>query len=133
MIRRLGPGDGEELRELNSRFKEHVPSLETAEAFLSDAGHVVLVAGELDGFLLAYILPRIDGRTGVFLYELGVAERARRRGIGTSLVEEAKRIASEVGAFEMYVLTEPENGAANRLYASTGTTDEAAVMCVWEL
>ena len=56
-------------------------------------------------FCSAYVLPRIDGRTAVFLYELEVAERARRRGLGRALVEEAKRIGREAGAFEMYVLS----------------------------
>jgi ribosomal protein S18 acetylase RimI-like enzyme len=95
--------------------------------------HVVLVAGELEGFLLAYVLPRLDGRLGVFLYELEVAEPVRRRGIGSSLVEEAKRVSREAGAFERYVLTEPDNRAANRLYESTGARDETVVMWVWEL
>lgn len=133
MIRRLGPGDGEELRALNRRFKEDVPSLEDAEAFVANRGHVVLVAGQLEAFLLAYVLPRIDGRLGVFLYELGVAEQARRRGIGSSLVEEAKRLSREAGAFEMYVLTEPDNVAANALYESTGASGEGCVMWVWTL
>ncbi len=133
MIRRLRSGDGEDLQELCRRFKEHVPSLEAAEEFLTNNRHVVLVAGELDGFLLAYIMARIDGRTGVFLYELGVAEHARRRGLGRALVEEAKQLGRAVGAFELYVLTEPENAAANALYAATGAFDQPAVMWTWNL
>ena len=63
MIRRLGSGDEEPLRELSRRFKQHVPAPEAAEAFLADPRHVVLVAGGLDSFLLGYVLARIDGRT----------------------------------------------------------------------
>jgi ribosomal protein S18 acetylase RimI-like enzyme len=133
VIRRLGPGDQATLQELDRRFNEHVASPAAAEAFLADPRHVVLVAGELDGFLLAYVLARIDGRTGVFLYEIDVAEPSRRRGLGRALVDEAKRIGREGGAFEMYVLTEPDNAAANALYAATGATGQADVMWVWEL
>ena len=131
MIRRLGPGDGEALRELDRRFKEHVASPDAAEEFLADPTHVVLLAGEHDGFLLAYVLDRIDGRIGVFLYEIGVAQHARRRGLGRALVEEAKRIGRAAGAFELYVLTEPDNAAANGLYAATGATPETSVMWTW--
>jgi ribosomal protein S18 acetylase RimI-like enzyme len=133
VIRRLGPGDEETLRELDRRFKEHVASPQAAAVFLCDQRHVALVAGGLDGFLLAYVLPRIDGRTGVFLYELEVAEHARRRGVGRALVHEARRIGHEAGAFEMYVLTEPDNDAANLFYESTGANSETAVMWSWEL
>jgi ribosomal protein S18 acetylase RimI-like enzyme len=101
VIRRLGPGDGESLRELDRRFEKRVPSPEAAEAFLADSRHVVLVAGEYDGFLLAYVLDRIDGRRGVFIYDVDVEEHARRRGLGRALVEDAKRIGREAGAFEM--------------------------------
>jgi ribosomal protein S18 acetylase RimI-like enzyme len=74
------------------------------------------------------VLDRIDGRTAVFLYEVGVASDARRRGLGWALVEEATRIGREDGAFEMYVLTEPENAAANGLYAATGAESDTSVM-----
>jgi len=106
--------------------------MQTAEDFLADPGHVVLVAGEHEGFLLAYVMPRIDGRTAVFLYEVGVAEQSQRRGLGRALVEEAKAIARDTGAFEMYVLTEPDNRPANALYAATGATaQDACVMWTW--
>jgi ribosomal protein S18 acetylase RimI-like enzyme len=134
VIRRLGPGDEEELRELNGRFKERIPTLEEAEIFLADPRHVILAADELDGFLLAYVLARIDGRVGMFLYEIGVAGGSRRRGLGRALIEEAKRIAQEAGAFEMYVLTEPGNDTANAFYAATGATAPAtSVMWTWTL
>ncbi len=133
VIRRLRAGDGGELVEVARRFKEHVPTPEAADAFLLDPRHVVFVEGKLDGFLLAYVLSRMDGRTAVFLYELGVAEHARRQGMGRRLVEEAKRIGRAKDAFEMYVLTEPDNEPANRLYAATGAEVEAAAMWVWKL
>jgi ribosomal protein S18 acetylase RimI-like enzyme len=133
VIRRLGPGDGEELLELDRRFKELVPSGEAAEAFIADPRHLVLVAGELDGFLLAYVVARIDGRAAVFLYDVGVAERARRRVLARALVEGAKRIGREEGAFEMYVLTEPDNTAANRLYEATGAVSEEHRHVAWQL
>lgn len=123
MIRRLVPGDERLLQAVAQRNKEFVPDDAWASTFLADGRNCMLVelaAGLPVGFVLVYLLPRFDGRFGAFLYELGVDEGFRRRGIGRGLIEEAKRVARGAGAFEMYVLTEPENDAANALYATTG-------------
>jgi ribosomal protein S18 acetylase RimI-like enzyme len=70
----------------------------------------------------------------MFVYEIGVARESRRRGLGRALIEETKRIAQEAGAFEMYVLTEPDNATANPFYAATGATaPETSVMWTWTL
>ena len=53
----------------------------------------------------------------LFVYEIEVDERYRRRGIGKELM---RTIAREAGAAEGFVLTEPDNEAANALYASLG-------------
>jgi ribosomal protein S18 acetylase RimI-like enzyme len=123
MIRRLVPGDERLLQAVAQRNKEFVPDDSWAATFLADGCNCMLVelaAGLPVGFVLVYLLPRFDGRIGAFLYELGVDEGFRRRGIGRGLIEEAKRVARGAGAFELYVLTEPENDAANALYAGTG-------------
>jgi ribosomal protein S18 acetylase RimI-like enzyme len=60
----------------------------------------------------------------VLLYEIGVEEPFQRRGVGRALVEEAKRWATEVGADELWVLTEDDNTPARALYAATGGREE---------
>ncbi len=112
-IRRLGPGDKEVVRALATR--------EPHTDLLDDERTIFLAA--LDGeapvaFVLGYVLPRRHGdRTILFVYEVGVEESHRRRGIASELM---RRLAEEAGAGEGFVLAEPDNEAANALYRSLG-------------
>jgi GNAT superfamily N-acetyltransferase len=113
-----------------------VPSDEEAAAFLErDDIHVWLaeVEGELAGFAYAYVLLRIDGDTSVFLYELGVDERFRRRGLGRALVEQARALAESVGALKMWVDTSYDNEPARRTYAAARgqPSSEATLVYGW--
>jgi len=136
VIRRLGPGDASRLQELCLRFKERVPSDEEAATFLARGDihtWVAEVDGDLAGFAFAYVLLRIDGDMSVFLYELGVDEPFRRRGLGRALVEQARKLAEEVGAREMWVETSYDNEAAQRTYSAAGgvPASEATLAFDW--
>jgi ribosomal protein S18 acetylase RimI-like enzyme len=131
LIRRLAPGDERVLQEVCRRWKSRVPSEEESTRVLSLAELHVWVAEEeadLAGFAYAYELPRIDGETSVFLYELAVDERFRRRGIGRALVAEANRLA---GDRRMFVLADHDNDAANRTYASAAGEPASRVLYRW--
>jgi ribosomal protein S18 acetylase RimI-like enzyme len=133
-IRRLGVGDELRLQELCRIFKERVLSGEEAAAFLArDDIHVWIaeVDGELAGFAYAYVLLRIDGDTSVFLYELGVDERFRRRGLGRALVDEARTLAERVGALKMWVETSYDNEPARRMYTAAGGHPSAEATLVY--
>ena len=135
-ISRLGVGDERRLQELCGRFKDRVPSEGEAAAFLArDDIHVWVaeVEGELAGFAYAYVLLRIDGDTSVFLYELGVDERYRRRGLGRALVDEARALGEGVGAAKMWVDTSYENDAAKATYAAAGgrPVDDPTLVYGW--
>jgi GNAT superfamily N-acetyltransferase len=95
--------------------------------FLADERHYFLAAYEDDeplGYLFGYLLRRFDGRAPtMFVYEMGVAEQHRRRGIGRALVEEIKRLAGADGCRKMFVLTGKGNEAAMALYRSAGGTE----------
>ena len=97
--------------------------------FLADPDALLLVArwdGVPCGFLTAYRLQRFDRRRAeVVLYEIGVEEPFQRRGAGRALVEEAKRWATEVGADELWVMTEEDNAPARALYAAAGGAEES--------
>jgi ribosomal protein S18 acetylase RimI-like enzyme len=56
----------------------------------------------------------------MFLYELAVDERFRRRGIGRQLVEALVALARRRGCYGMWVLADPDNVAAVRTYQSAG-------------
>lgn len=124
MIRRLGPGDEELHVALAGRFKEHAPTLEQSRAFLADDRNWLLVAmddaRETVGFALAYHMPRWDGRSMVFFYEIDIDEAHRSQGYGTALVEELVRMGSAGGAYKMWVQTDEDNEPAMRLYGGRG-------------
>ena len=115
--------------ELAALFDEGMSwDAEQGQHFLAHPDTILLVArwdGEACGFLTAYRLQRFDRRRAeVLLYEIGVQESYQRRGAGRALVEEAKRWATEVGAGELWVMTEEDNAPARALYAATGGREE---------
>jgi ribosomal protein S18 acetylase RimI-like enzyme len=68
----------------------------------------------------------------MFLYELGVEEPFRGRGIGRALVERLAALARDAGCYGMWVVTDDTNRAARATYEGTGgvaRTDQ--VMEVW--
>ena len=93
-------------------------------SFLADDRHYFVAAYHDDepvGYLFGYLLRRFDGRQPtMFVYEVGVAEQHRRRGIGRALVEEIKRLAQVDGCRKMFVLTGRGSEAAMALYRSAG-------------
>jgi GNAT superfamily N-acetyltransferase len=118
--------------ELDALFDEGMTwDPEQGERFLAHPDTLLLLArweGETCGFLSAYRLPRFDRRRAeVLLYEIGVQEPFQRRGVGRALVEEAKRWATEVGADELWVLTEDDNAPARALYTATGGSEKTGI------
>jgi aminoglycoside 3-N-acetyltransferase I len=63
-----------------------------------------------------------------FVYDVDVAESHRRRGIATAMLERVAELAREQGIAEGFVLTEPDNDAANGLYDKAGGTRSEVVM-----
>jgi aminoglycoside 3-N-acetyltransferase I len=118
-VRRLGPGDEDVVGTL--------AELEPQTALLQDARTVFVAAFDGEepvGFAFGYDLPRRHGAASIFfVYELDVAERYRRQGIGRRLMEELL-----AGRDEAFVLTEPDNEAANALYAALGGRRVDSVM-----
>jgi aminoglycoside 3-N-acetyltransferase I len=98
-------------------------------AFLADDRHYVIVAdveAEPAAYLFAYRLSRFDGRPPVmFIYEVAVAERYRRRGIGRALLQEITRLATTVSCSKMFVATNRGNEAAMALYRAAGGREGA--------
>lgn len=138
MIRRLGAGDEAVLQALAARFKAHVPDEEAARRVLADERNLVLaavVAGEeVAAHAYGYVLDRVDGRRGAFLYDLEVAEHVRRRGLGRALVEAFLEEARRAGAYKAWVQADEENEAARRTYAAAGASRVGEdVVLAWDL
>ena len=101
---------------------------EAVRAYLADPRNVLLFAFDEDravGFLRATELLRLTSRRKqMFLYEIGVDARFRRRGVGKSLVNTLLDDCRARAFAEVFVLTDPANTAAVALYRSTGATTE---------
>jgi aminoglycoside 3-N-acetyltransferase I len=134
LIRRLGPGDTAELTQLLAVFAKvfeqpevylgAIPRKSYLERLLANPGFIVLVSetdGRIVGGLAAYVLEKFEQeRSEVYIYDLGVLEDVRRRGIATLLIRHLQRLAAERGAYVIFVQADLEDGPAIALYNSLG-------------
>ena len=136
-VRRLTAGDEEMACRLVLVFKSMTLSPARAEQFLANPAHFLLVAevaGELAGFVLAYRLERLDRPTSqLFIYELDVLPKHRRRRVGTRLMEFVRDIVNVEAFLEAFVFTNSGNSAAVALYGGTGgqVEDDSSVLFVY--
>ena len=135
VIRRLGPSDATLVLAAADLF-DRSPRPDATERFLNEPGHHLLAAfdGErMTGFVSGVEMTHPDKGTEMLLYELSVAEDARRRGIGTALVSALVELATSRGCYGMWVLTDEDNVAAHRTYeAAGGRVTVRQVMFGWE-
>jgi GNAT superfamily N-acetyltransferase len=126
-VERLTHLDEAEIAQLSALFEEEWEQREV-ERFFADPDNLLLLArcdGRWCGRLYGYRLQRLDQlRAGVLIYEVDVVEAFRRRGVGRAMVEASKVWAAEVGAFEVWVLTEQSNAPAKALYRSAGGAED---------
>lgn len=107
--------------------------------FLAARDHHLLFAwldeeAEPVGMISGVRMTHPDKGTEMFIYELGVADRARRRGVATALVRALAEIARQYGCYGMWVATEPDNTAAIATYRRvSGTGPEPSVIFAWDL
>ncbi len=103
--------------------------------FLESPRHHLCIAyddGEPAGFVSGVETTHPDKGTEMFLYELGVREGSRRRGIGRALVAALADRARSRGCHGMWVLTDDDNAAALATYRSAGAGEPSPhVMLDW--
>lgn len=114
-----------------------LPAAGPASRFLRSGDHHLLFArddaDQVVGFVSGVEVTHPDKGTEMFLYELGVAETARRQGVATALVKALETLAKEGGCYGMWVLCESDNLAALATYRRADATDEAKVtMFTWQ-
>jgi ribosomal protein S18 acetylase RimI-like enzyme len=105
-------------------------------SFLVDERHHLLIAYVDDrpaGFVSGVELFHPDKpKPEMFLYELGVDEAFRGRGVATALVRRLVEFSGERGCGTMFTLTDEDNEAAKATYRRAGgVTEPAGVMFVW--
>jgi aminoglycoside 3-N-acetyltransferase I len=108
------------------------------ERFLGEPGHHLLFAyddgGRPVGMISGVEMTHPDKGTEMFIYELGVASAARRRGVATELVRALATIARERGCYGLWVGTESDNLAGQATYRRAGATEEVPfVLLSWDL
>ena len=134
-IRRLGADDLQlayEWREtLNRVFGEKAgpaPSTEYMRGLLGDPGLFALAAlheGAVIGGIAAYELRKYEAeRSEIYLYDLAVDEQHRRRGVATQLIERLRELASECGAWMIFVQADRGDDAAIALYERFGRRED---------
>ena len=135
-IVRLGPGDEERVHAASHLFDGPARAEETARTLREPTHHVLVayVDGEPAGFVSGVEVSHPDKPTEMMLYELGVDEPRRRRGIGRALVQSLADLAAERGCPSMFVLTERSNEAALATYAfGDPVREDDFVMFTWDV
>ena len=87
------------------------------------------------GFVSGVEMTHPDKGTEMFLYELGVDEAARGRGLGSALARALADRAQERGCYDMWTLTDLDNVAARATYrkAGAGSEETDLVLPLWTL
>jgi aminoglycoside 3-N-acetyltransferase I len=101
--------------------EKHVTDLLQQDTFIA----LVARAGdEVVGGLVAYELKKFEQERGeIYIYDLGVREGHRRRGVATGLIEKLRAIARERKAWVIFVQADPGDAAAVTLYESLGAKE----------
>jgi aminoglycoside 3-N-acetyltransferase I len=112
------------------------PVRPATNAFLADPRHHLLVALDDDGRTLGFIsgveMTHPDKGTEMFLYELAVADDARRQGIGLALTASLADLARSQGCYGMWVGVDTDNAAAHATYrAAGGNKPEPCDVITW--
>ncbi|MFB7943216.1 GNAT family N-acetyltransferase [Streptomyces sp. NPDC056049] len=99
-----------------------------AERFLASPGHLMLIGyapdGTPAGFVTGIEMLHPDKGAELCLYELGVDEAYRRRGLGRALTEALLAAARERGCAGAWVPVDTDNGPALATYRSAGAADD---------
>ena len=103
-----------------------------AAAFLAAPGHHLLLAYAGDravGFLTGIELIHLERAPELLVYDLGVEESYRRRGIASALLAALRALAAERGCSTgTWVATEDDNASALATYADGASSRQDGVV-----
>ncbi len=86
---------------------------------------VALLNEAVIGGLAAYELKKFEqARSEIYIYDLAVADKHRRRGTATALIERLKSIAAKRGAFVIFVQADMTDRPAIALYTKLGKRED---------
>jgi len=113
---------------------DDAPREDATLRFLREPGHHLLLAyvdGVPAGMVTGVELTHPDKGTEMFLYELGVDEAYRNRGIGRALAGALAELARRQGCYGMWVLTDDGNPAAIAAYTAAGAVRQESTRLLW--
>ncbi len=123
-IRMLGAADIAILDNVAPNVFDGAVRPDRAAEFLADPRHHLAVAvtetGQVVGMASAVHYVHPDKLPQLFINEVAVSPAFHRQGIGKALMAALLARAREFGCSEAWVATEPDNRAAQALYASSG-------------
>jgi ribosomal protein S18 acetylase RimI-like enzyme len=126
-VRPAEPGDVGSVGRLHDELFARTHTTGSALVLDADDDHVRLVA-ELDGRVGGYIaVERQAGGVGYIDY-LGVAESARRQGLGAELVRAGVAALRELGCHRVSLTVRADNGGARALYVGLGFVEERVII-----
>jgi len=106
----------------NRPTNEYLSKLISGRSFIC---LVALIETKIVGALAVYELKKFEqARSEIYIYDLAIYERYRRRGIATSLIEHLKPIAKERGAWVIYVQADNGDEPAVNLYSKLGLKEQ---------
>lgn len=133
-VERLGPGDDAAVLRASALF-DSPAQLRATQRFLAIPEHhllIVYIGEEPAGFVTGIEMTHPDKGTEMFLYELGVDDAFRGRGLGVVLVRALRDLARERECYGMWVLTDADNHAALATYRAGGAgAPSSQVMLSW--
>src|SRR3546814_7415098 len=96
-----------------------------SDAFIAIAA---MKGDEMVGGIAAYVLPKFEQeRSEIYIYDLAVAQAHRRQGIATAMIDELRRIASQRGAWVIYVQADLGDDPAIALYTKLGMREDVQI------
>jgi len=129
-VRVLAPNEAAVLDRMAPDVFDHAIDPRWCAEFFADPRHHLAVA--LDGDLVVgmasgvhYVHP--DKAPELWINEVGVAETHRNQEVGRRLVVTLVAHAKSLGCREAWVLTNPDNEAAKRMYRAAGSVPDEEV------
>ena len=137
-VRRLVQGEASLFHQLNDLFGVAFGDAGTYQAArpttaylerLLEKDHIIplvaLAHGRIIGGLVAYELDKFEqDRREIYIYDLAVHEEHRRQGVATALLRRLHQIASQRGAWAIYVQADYSDEAAIALYTKLGRRED---------
>jgi aminoglycoside 3-N-acetyltransferase I len=138
IVRRLAQGEAPLFHQLNDLFGAAFGDAGTYQAArpttaylerLLEKEHIIplvaLAHGRIIGGLVAYELDKFEqDRREIYIYDLAVHEEYRRQGVATALIRHLRQIASQRGAWVIYVQADYGDEAAIALYTKLGHRED---------